>query len=155
MTKSGEVSVPLVVEEALDLESTATDAVRFVPVELRDPDAAVLEPDVRNALDFSPAAFAIFLLQSNDLSDATTGDDDFNRLDRADDLEIHLISSYARCQERGNKFSPRAEDATATVPERERDRMVQRFMSRKRASASGPCAAGRNGISESSRAVAA
>ncbi len=104
MTKSGVVSVPLV-EEALDLESTATDAVRFVPVDLRDPDAGVLEPDVRDAFEFSPAALAIFLLQPNDLSDATTGSDDFNRLDRADDLEVHVISSYARCQERDNTFS--------------------------------------------------
>ena len=74
MRKSGVVSVALV-EKALDLESTATDSVRFVPVKLRDPDAAVLEPDVRDALEPSPAAFAIFLfaIQQSDGCDDPGG----------------------------------------------------------------------------------
>ena len=60
------------VEEVLDLDATTADAVRLVPVKLRDADAAIREPDVRDALDFPPATLAILLSQSAQVANTTT-----------------------------------------------------------------------------------
>ena len=95
------------VEEAFDLDATTADAVRLVPVRLREADAAIREPDVRDTFDFAPATFAILLSESAEVVNATTDRDHFNRLDRADNLKPHAHSSYARQRTRCNRMRPR------------------------------------------------
>ena len=84
------------VEETLDLEPTPTDAVRFVPVKFREADAAIREPDFRDAFDFSPATFPILFPQSAEAVNVAADCDVLNRPDGADNLEPHARSSYAR-----------------------------------------------------------
>ena len=47
------------VEVPLPLDFLATDPVRFIPVQFRETDGAVLQPNARDALHLAPTALAI------------------------------------------------------------------------------------------------
>jgi hypothetical protein len=94
MTKRGR-DVTLI-EESLDLDVPAADAMRFVPVKLRLADAAVFdEANERDAFEFAPTCFAISFLQVTKDPDSVA---DRNGLDLgkfADDLEVHARRFYS------------------------------------------------------------
>src|SRR5438477_434186 len=79
-------------DEALDLVFLPADPVRFIPVNFRCADAAILESESSNPLPFTPSAWAVCLLQAADLADSTTRDHGLDVADGADDLE-HLRCS--------------------------------------------------------------
>jgi hypothetical protein len=47
------------VEEPLDLEEPAPNAMRLIPLKFREAKRAVLEPDGRDTFELAPAPFAI------------------------------------------------------------------------------------------------
>ena len=88
-TKSG------LVDEALDLDAPAADAVRFVPVDFRSPNRAVRELDRRFAFELPPATFAILFLQFLKPANLTARGDELDPRDRANDLEATGTLFYA------------------------------------------------------------
>ncbi len=76
-------------EEPLDLGLFATNAVRFVPVELREAFDAAIKLDPSNALTFSPSGAAVRLSQASDFSNGVAGGDGLDMRDRTQDEEMH------------------------------------------------------------------
>jgi hypothetical protein len=77
--------------------------VGFVPVEFNAPDIAIGKFNMRYALQFSPPATAINLLQISQVTNLCSDSDNFNILDLANDFKFHDYS-LARIRSRGKPF---------------------------------------------------
>src|SRR5450759_1925055 len=85
------------VEESLDLDVPATDAMRFIPVKLRLADVAVFdEANERDALVFTPTCFSISFLQVTKDPDSLVNRNGFDLGEFADDLEVHARKILSR-----------------------------------------------------------
>jgi hypothetical protein len=77
--------------------------VGFVPVEFNMPDIAIGKFNIRYALQFSPPATAINLLQISQVTNLCSDSDNFSILNLAKDFKFQGYS-LARIRNRGNPF---------------------------------------------------
>jgi hypothetical protein len=67
-------------------------AMRFVPVQFRQADAAILQTDSRNALELTPATAPVYFPQSHHITDRTMDRHSLNVTDITDNFEFHCVS---------------------------------------------------------------
>jgi hypothetical protein len=70
----------------------STDAVGFVPVELRLANGAIAQFYPSNAFAFPPAAAAVETLEAPDFANRAAGGDRLRMCDSAEDSEIHRLN---------------------------------------------------------------
>jgi hypothetical protein len=75
------------IEVTLDFGSSLPDAMRFVPMNFRESNPSAWETNVRDSLQFTPAAFSEDFNQVCKLPNASAGCNRLDRLNRADDLK--------------------------------------------------------------------
>jgi hypothetical protein len=80
-------------EEPLDLDLFAADAVRLVPVDFREVEAAIVEADRSDSLALSPSTWPLGLAQATQLADLAPSGDRLYVDDWPDDLE-HGLAAY-------------------------------------------------------------
>ena len=77
------------VDVALDLELSASNAMSFVPVYLRQPSSAIRKSDSGNTLSLPPASASVELSQSPNLSNGRADSKGFDMGDFSNNLEFH------------------------------------------------------------------
>ena len=77
------------IEIALDLELSASNAMSFVPVYLRQPSSAIRKSDSGNTLSLPPASASVELSQSPNLSNGRADSKGFDMGDFSNNLEFH------------------------------------------------------------------
>src|SRR5688572_4576062 len=65
---------------------------RFVPVQFRQADSAILQTDSRNALELTPATAPVNFPQSHHITDRTMDRHSLNVMDITDNFEFHCVS---------------------------------------------------------------
>lgn len=73
-----------------EIELFLADAVRFIPMDFREPNPAVPQPNPGAPFHLPPVAFAIQAPKSCEVADSTTDRDRLDVGDVADELEVHL-----------------------------------------------------------------
>jgi hypothetical protein len=98
----------------LDLEISAPDTVRLVPVYLGLSDSAVFQADASNTFALSPPTSAIALAKSSEFPNGSTNREGLGMRDVSNDLEVHrapiccrLTPPSAAPRARGNRSAQR------------------------------------------------
>ena len=66
-----------------------TDAMRFVPVKFCFENRTIRQPNGRVTFQFPPDAGSVFPIEAPAIAHGTTGGNDFDRSDFAEDLKLH------------------------------------------------------------------
>ena len=83
--------LPLLPEEESDLEAFASDAMRFIPVELRVAYPTIRQPDRRRAFQLSPVSPTILFPQEASDAQPPAFRNDLDIRDVAEHLEVHAV----------------------------------------------------------------
>src|SRR4029078_7621961 len=76
---------------SLDLQISSSDAMSFVPMQLRTPAATIaVHPHGRNALKFTPSSVTVGFNESSKITDTSAHRDDFNRDDLGEKVKVLL-----------------------------------------------------------------
>ena len=75
----------------LPLELFATDPVRFIPVQFRETDGTVLQPNARDALHLAPTALALQPSKPAQVANAGAGRDELDAGQFPQNLEVEHV----------------------------------------------------------------
>jgi len=89
------------IQVAFPSDLFSTYAMRFVPMQFRQADSAILQTDSRNALELTPATATVYFPQSRHITDRTMDRHSLNVMDITDNFEFHcarISSDRGHCE---------------------------------------------------------